>query len=54
MQTAPHLAYFDIVPARMIQEPKEHVYSHLRMLEMLSSYMRQLRVLMLKCTSTIQ
>ena len=44
---------FDIVLAHTIQEPKEHVYSHLRTLETLSSYFCQLRVLVLKCASAL-
>ena len=36
------------------QEPKERVHSHLWTLETLSLYLRQLRVLVLKCTSTVR
>ena len=36
------------------QEPKERVYSYLWILETLSSYLHQLRVLVLKCTSAVR
>ena len=53
MQADPYPSLFRHRPYDQNQEPKEHAYLHLWTLETLSSYLRKLRLLVLKCASAV-